>query len=436
MQRTNPIAIALTLIGAALVGCSDSGGDTTPLDPGAASVQRGGCAGCHGGPSLGGSDTPVTGSMSYGPNLTPDEATGIGGWTDEQIIRAIREGIDDEGETLCPDMPRYSELTDEDAHSIVRYLRSLPPISHASPESMCEEPPVDAGGDANEPDVTPLDVAPLDVAPLDVAQPDATVDAAIDARADVATDARSDVAMDARLDAAVDARTDATIDARADARADVATDARMDASVDARTDATVDARADVATDARTDVAADARADVITDAGPIGCHPVFNEVLTGVTGSATTEWIEIYNPCTSAINITGWRVGYRGATTAGDLNATDSSTLFTFPARTIAPMGYVLLAGTGYMGTVDGRLSTGIADAGGGIGLRNMAGTVVDSLGWGTATNAFVRVRPAAVAPLAAAPGHTIQRLPDGTDTGNNMADFHASMTPTPRGANR
>ncbi len=435
MQRTIPIALALSLVGAALVGCGDSGGDTGPLDPGAEAVQRGGCAGCHGGPTLGGSDEPVTGSMTYGPNLTPDEATGIAGWTDDQIIRAIREGIDDEGATLCPTMPRYSALTDEDAHLMVAYLRSLRPVSHSAPESMCEEPPTDAGADVNEPDTTPLDVSSPDVA-----EPDATVDVATDARIDAPLDARTDVATDARIDASLDARTDASLDARTDAsldaRADVATDARMDAAVDARTDAAVDARTDATADARADVAADARTDVVTDAGPIGCHPVFNEVLTGVTGSAVNEWIELYNPCTSAINITGWRVGYRGATTAGALSAADSATLFTFPARTIAPMGYVLLAGTGYVGTVDGRLSTGIADVGGGIGLRNAAGTVVDSLGWGTATNAFVRVRPAAVAPLAAAPGNTIQRRPDGTDTSNNMADFHIAMTPTPRGANR
>lgn len=416
------ILLALSIASAALAGCGTDSDPPPPEDPGAAAVLRGGCADCHGGPSLGGSDTPVTGSMTYGPNLTPDEMTGIAGWTDEQIIRAIRTGIDDEGATLCPTMPRYDAMTDEDARLLVRYLRSLPPVSHDAPHSVCEEPPTDSGVDVTGPDVTEPDVTPLDTGF------DASVDVPIDVRRDAATDVRLDASIDARADAAMDARVDAAMDARADVRTDVATDARADVATDARVDASIDARVD----ARADVTSDVPVDV----PPLGCHPVFNEVVTGVTSAATNEWIELYNPCTTAINITGWRIGYRGATTAGPLTAADSQTLFTFPARTIAPMGYVLVASAGYTGTVDGRLSTGVADAGGGIGLRNTAGTVVDSLGWGTATNAFVRVRPAAVAPLAAAPGNSIQRLPDGADTGNNMADFHISMRPTPRGANR
>ncbi|MFO0648344.1 MAG: lamin tail domain-containing protein [Polyangiales bacterium] len=420
------ILLALSIASAALAGCGTDSDPPPPEDPGAAAVQRGGCADCHGGPSLGGSDTPVTGSMTYGPNLTPDEMTGLAGWTDEQIIRAIRTGIDDEGAPLCPTMPRYDSMTDEDARLLVRYLRSIPPVSHDAPHSVCEEPPADGGDDAPSPDVTEPDVMPLDTGV------DASVDVPIDVRFDAGTDARLDAAMDARVDAAMDARVDAAMDARADVRTDVAADVRTDVATDARTDASIDARVDAATDARTD----ATSDVPVDVPPLGCHPVINEMVTGVTSAATNEWIELYNPCTAAINITGWRIGYRGATTAGPLTAADSQTLFTFPARTIAPMGYLLIAGTGYTGTVDGRLSTGVADPGGGIGLRNTAGTVVDSLGWGTATNAFVRVRPSAVAPLAAAPGNSIQRLPDGADTGNNMADFHISMRPTPRGANR
>jgi mono/diheme cytochrome c family protein len=431
MQRMISRTLAVTLFGAALAGCGDDGAPAVP-NPGAEAVERGGCAGCHGGPSLGGSDTPVTGTMSYGPNLTPDDMTGLGGWTDEQITRAIRMGIDDEGQPLCPAMPRYEQMTDEDARLLVAYLRSLPPVSHAAPESMCEAPPEDAGLDAapdvTEPDVVAPDVTEPDVAQPDVTQPDAGFDASFDASLDVRTDATVDARVDARVDAAADARADVRLDAPADVRLDAPADVRLDAPADVR----LDAPADVRTDAPTDAPADA----IVDAGPIGCHPVINELVTGVTGGATNEWIELYNPCTTAITITGWRLGYRAATTAGPLTATDSATLFTFPARTIAVGAYVLVAGAGYTGTVDGRLTTGMADPGGGIGLRDLAGTVVDSLAWGPATNAFVRVRPAAVAPLAAAPGNSIQRLPDGADTQNNMTDFRVSMRPTPRGPNR
>lgn len=64
-------------------------------------------------------------------NITPDVETGIGGWTDEEIIRAIREGIRPDGERLYPIMPYllYNRLSDSDAQSVVDYLRTIPAVS-------------------------------------------------------------------------------------------------------------------------------------------------------------------------------------------------------------------------------------------------------------------------------------------------------------------
>jgi mono/diheme cytochrome c family protein len=64
------------------------------------------------------------------PNLTPDPETGIGAWTDDQLARAIREGIGHDGRTLFPIMPyeKFRNMTDEDLASIIVYLRSLPPV--------------------------------------------------------------------------------------------------------------------------------------------------------------------------------------------------------------------------------------------------------------------------------------------------------------------
>jgi cytochrome c553 len=64
------------------------------------------------------------------PNLTPDPETGAGTWTDDQLARAIREGIGHDGRTLFPIMPytRYRNMSDEDLASIVVFLRSVPPI--------------------------------------------------------------------------------------------------------------------------------------------------------------------------------------------------------------------------------------------------------------------------------------------------------------------
>ncbi len=64
------------------------------------------------------------------PNITPDPETGAGTWTDDQLARAIREGVGHDGRALFPFMPYpdFRNLSDEDIASIVVYLRSLPPI--------------------------------------------------------------------------------------------------------------------------------------------------------------------------------------------------------------------------------------------------------------------------------------------------------------------
>jgi mono/diheme cytochrome c family protein len=71
------------------------------------------------------------------PNLTPDPETGTGTWTDDQLARAIREGIGHDGRALFPIMPyrQFRHMTDEDLASIVVYLRSLPPVKHVLPRS-------------------------------------------------------------------------------------------------------------------------------------------------------------------------------------------------------------------------------------------------------------------------------------------------------------
>ena len=71
------------------------------------------------------------------PNLTPDPETGAGTWTDDQLARAIREGIGHDGRPLFPTMPYqdFRKMSDEDLASIVVYLRSLPPVRRSLPKS-------------------------------------------------------------------------------------------------------------------------------------------------------------------------------------------------------------------------------------------------------------------------------------------------------------
>jgi hypothetical protein len=106
---------------------------------GAEFVLQRGCGRCHDSVAgtLAGNDVAVVDTAAFPANLTPDRTTGIGGWADEQIIRAFRYGIDNKDDELCPAMPRFSDIGDVEATAIVAYLRSLPPVMHEVTPSMC-----------------------------------------------------------------------------------------------------------------------------------------------------------------------------------------------------------------------------------------------------------------------------------------------------------
>lgn len=87
-------------------------------------------------------DMKLEGFKICAPNITPDQATGIGGWSDGEIMRAIREGVNRHGKPLFPIMPytAYASLSDEDTRAIVAYLRTLPPINNTVPERVLPGP--------------------------------------------------------------------------------------------------------------------------------------------------------------------------------------------------------------------------------------------------------------------------------------------------------
>jgi hypothetical protein len=94
-----------------------------PLQPGDPSrgfklVVQNNCYRCHG--------SDLAGSGYY-RNITPDEATGIGTWSDEEIARAIRGAVNPKGELLCAAMPLYSGLSQQGLADMVAFLRSIPP---------------------------------------------------------------------------------------------------------------------------------------------------------------------------------------------------------------------------------------------------------------------------------------------------------------------
>jgi mono/diheme cytochrome c family protein len=70
----------------------------------------------------------------YGPNITPDPTHGIGGWSEADFIRALRDGKDDDGDHLFPVFPytSFTKMTDADAKDLWAYLRSVPPAATPS----------------------------------------------------------------------------------------------------------------------------------------------------------------------------------------------------------------------------------------------------------------------------------------------------------------
>ncbi len=89
---------------------------------------------------LGGGNRFVAHGMSddvWIPNLTPDVETGVGAWSDDELMRAIRDGVARDGHFLLPVMPfgAYQHLSEEDVRAIVVYLRSVPAFKQPQPRT-------------------------------------------------------------------------------------------------------------------------------------------------------------------------------------------------------------------------------------------------------------------------------------------------------------
>ncbi len=77
--------------------------------------------------------------ISFARNLTPDQATGLGSWTEDMFIKTIRDGKHQgEGRALLPPMPwqMYRNMTDDDLKAVFAYLRSLKPINNPVPDPV------------------------------------------------------------------------------------------------------------------------------------------------------------------------------------------------------------------------------------------------------------------------------------------------------------
>lgn len=125
-----------------------------------------GCNTCHMGagpqgpdptkPFAGGLEIPEKVGTWRGPNITPHMGSGIGNWTEAQIVAAVREGVRPDGSKLLPVMPylNYNRMTDADAMALATYMKTVAPIDNVvAPNKDLKIPPIPAPKPANAPDV-------------------------------------------------------------------------------------------------------------------------------------------------------------------------------------------------------------------------------------------------------------------------------------------
>lgn len=101
-------------------------------------AKAGDCMACHTNTNYKVKGQPFAGGLAmytpfgtiYSPNITPDKETGIGNWTEEQFIKAMREGISPEGHYYYPAFPYlyFSKIKTEDLKALKAYLDSIPPV--------------------------------------------------------------------------------------------------------------------------------------------------------------------------------------------------------------------------------------------------------------------------------------------------------------------
>jgi mono/diheme cytochrome c family protein len=116
------------------------------VERGAYLAKAADCEACHtapgGKPYAGGLGFKLPFGTLYSTNITSDKESGIGNYSDQDFLNAVRRGIRDDGARLYPAMPyaSYSYMSDADALAIKAYLFSLPPIHAPDPENTLKFP--------------------------------------------------------------------------------------------------------------------------------------------------------------------------------------------------------------------------------------------------------------------------------------------------------
>lgn len=134
-------ALLLTMVYATAVSAADS-----PLERGAYLAKAGSCMTCHtvdGGDAYGGGVAFHTDfGIIYSTNISSSEDAGIGGWTEEQFMRAMRKGKSADGKNLYPAFPytSFTNMTDQDIKDLFVYIQSVAPSSNTPPKNKLNFP--------------------------------------------------------------------------------------------------------------------------------------------------------------------------------------------------------------------------------------------------------------------------------------------------------
>lgn len=134
--RSSAVAFLALLLGASIAPTLAQGN----AKRGEYLAKAGGCLGCHtetkdkAVPYAGGRELKTPFGTFYGPNITPDPKAGIGKWSEEDFIRAMRHGRRPDGANYFPAFPypSFTKIRENDLRDLWAYLRTLPPSSQAS----------------------------------------------------------------------------------------------------------------------------------------------------------------------------------------------------------------------------------------------------------------------------------------------------------------
>jgi hypothetical protein len=160
--------------------------------------------------------------------------------------------------------------------------------------------------------------------------------------------------------------------------------------------------------------------------------VINEVQVAGSAGSSDEFVELHNTQSCDLRLEGFTLRYSSSAGGTPLAQWTGGA-----SDAIGPGAYAVLGGSTYAGgVVLGRFTPGLAAAGGGVGLFNAGGKVIDSVAYGTINAAHPLVRPAGGKAAPAPPtGQSIARIPDSNNTGKNETDFVIATTPTPGAKN-